>query len=320
MQNEFMAWFGLTVPILQAPIGGAATPELVAAVGHAGALGSLALTWTAPEAAAAQITALNATGLPYFVNFVLRFGTAAPRAALKHRPPCLSLSWGIDPETIAMARALGIRVGVQVGSAAGAMAAIAAGADFVIAQGMEAGGHVQSTTSLASLLPAVLAVAGPVPVVAAGGIARAEEIVACLKQGAQAVMIGTRFLATPESLAHDCYKQALLAAGAGDTSFTLCFDLTWPFALHRVLRNGTLEAWEAAGQPAPPDRPGEGDLLFRQGGNPVLRYSDEPPNRDAVGDVLAGCLYAGQGVQHITSVEPAAALVARLWAETQKLL
>ncbi len=320
MQNDFMRWFGLTVPILQAPIGGAATPELVAAVGRAGALGSLALTWTPAEEAAGHITALNATGLPYFVNYVLRFGTAAPRAALQHRPPCITLSWGIDAETIALAKAQGIWVGVQVGSAQGAVAAIAAGADFVIAQGMEAGGHVQSTTPLATLLPAVLAVAGRTPVVVAGGIARAEEIAACLKQGAQAVMMGTRFLATPESLAHDSYKQALLAAGAGDTSFTLCFDLTWPFALHRVLRNSTVEAWEAAGQPAPPDRPGEGDLLFRQGGNPVLRYSDDPPHRDALGDALAGCLYAGQGVQHIDRLEPAGALVARLWAETQSLL
>ncbi len=319
MQNDLMRWFGLSVPILQAPIGSTGTPELATAVGSAGAMGSLALTWTTQEEAAQQILALNAMGLAYLVNFVLRFGTAAPRAAVLHRPPCLTLSWGCDSETIAIAKAQGTKVGVQVGSADGATAAIAAGADFVIAQGMEAGGHVQSTTPLGTLLPAVLATAGPVPVVAAGGIARAEEIAACLKQGAHAVMMGTRFVATRESHAHDAYKQALAMSGR-DTSLTICFDLTWPFALHRVLRNSTLEAWEAAGHPAAPHRPGEGDVLFHQHGNPVLRYSDEQPNRGASGDVPAGCLYAGTGVQHIDKVEPAAELVARLWAETQRLL
>ena len=320
MQNDLMQWFGLTVPILQAPIGGVATPELVEAVGRAGAMGSLALTWTPLDTAADQIARLNATGLPYFVNFVLRFGTTVPRAALKHRPPCLTFSWGCDAQTIALAHDQGIRVGVQVGSAAGAAAAIAAGADFVIAQGMEAGGHVQSTTPLASLLPAVLATAGQVPVVAAGGIARAADIATCLKQGAQAVMMGTRFVATDESIAHDVYKQALVAAAVDDTSFTLCFDLTWPFALHRVLRNATLEAWEAAGHPAPPFRPGEGEVLFHQNGQPVLRYSDEPPYVGASGEVGDGCLYAGTGVSHIAQVEPAEAMVRRLWAETQSLL
>ena len=320
MQNDLMQWFGLTVPILQAPIGGAAPPELVEAVGRAGAMGSLALTWTPLDTAADQIARLNATGLPWFVNFVLRFGTSMPRAALQHRPPCITFSWGFDAETIAMAHAQGIRVGVQVGSAAGAAAAIAAGADFVIAQGMEAGGHVQSTTPLAQLLPAVLAIAGSVPVVAAGGIAGAAEIAACLKQGAQAVMMGTRFVATEESSAHPDYKQALVSADAKDTSFTLCFDLTWPFALHRVLRNATLEAWEAAGHPAPPHRPGEGEVLFHQNGQPVLRYSDEPPYVGASGEVGDGCLYAGTGVGFIDRIESAGALVKRLWAETQSLL
>ena len=315
-----MRMFGLTVPILQAPIGGAAPPELVQAVSHAGAMGSLALTWTPFTEAADQIATLNATGLPYFTNFVLRFGTSGPRAALRHRPPCITLSWGCDAETIALAHELGIRVGVQVGSAAGAAAAIAAGADFVIAQGMEAGGHVQSTTPLARLLPAVLATAGQVPVVAAGGIASAGQIAACLKQGAQAVMMGTRFVATRESSAHPDYKQALVAAGSDDTSFTLCFDLTWPFALHRVLRNATLEAWEAAGHPAPPFRPGEGEVLFHQNGQPVLRYSDDTPHASAAGDVQGGSLYAGTGVGFIDKVEPAGAVVARLWAETLPLL
>lgn len=320
MQTDLMQWFGLTVPILQAPIGGATTPEMVEAVGRAGAMGSLALTWTALDDSAEQIARLNATGLPYFVNFVLRFGTSVPRAALMHRPPCLTLSFGVDAATIALAHAQGTKVGVQVGSAAGAVAAIAAGADFVIAQGMEAGGHVQSTTPLATLLPAVLAVAGAVPVVATGGIACARDIATCLQRGAQAVMMGTRFVATAESVAHADYKQALVAAAADETSFTLCFDLTWPFALHRVLRNATLEAWEAAGHPAPPHRPGEGEVLFHQNGQPVLRYSDETPHASASGAVGEGCLYAGTGVGHIDRVEPAGALVTRLWEETRRLL
>jgi hypothetical protein len=90
--------------------------------------------------------------------------------------------------------------------------------------------------------------------------------------------------------------------------------------MHGVLRNSTLEAWEAAGSPAAPNRPGEGDVIGHHGDVPIIRYSDTNPFAHATGDVLAACLYAGAGAPHIHSIEPAGALVSRLWAETRALI
>ena len=320
MNSLFMNWFGLTVPILQAPIAGAATVELATAVGRAGALGSLALSWPEAQAGLRDATELKTRKIPFFTNFVLRFPNEALPLIIALGVPAVTFSWGVDEALVARVKASGAKVGVQVGSKAGAQTALKAGADFIIVQGMEAGGHVQSSTPLQKLLAGVVAIAGAVPVIAAGGIADARGAAAAMRQGAQGVMMGTRFLATQESGAHELYKQALVKATAGDTSLTNCFDIGWPYAMHRVLRNSTFEMWEAAGSPAAPNRPGEGDVVASSGPTQLLRYFDSSPPQDATGDVLAACLYAGTGVDHINAVEPAGALVTRLWTETQKLL
>ena len=319
-QRAFMDWFGLSVPILQAPIGGCATVELVRAVGQAGALGSLACTWTPEADLERQLGALKPAHVPYFLNYVLRFGRGTLDAALRHRPPAVTFSWGISAELIDAVKSAGARAGVQVASVAGARAAIAAGADFVIVQGLEAGGHVQSSMPLKPLLAGALAVSGAVPVVAAGGLACGADIAEVLRQGAAAVMMGTRFVATREADAHADYKQALIAAKSSDTAWTNCFDIDWPYAMHRVLRNSTLDMWEAAGCPAAPNRPGEGDVVARHGSAAVRRYSDTSPAVNATGDTLAACLYAGTGVDHISDAPPAAEVVNRLWADTRRHL
>ena len=90
--------------------------------------------------------------------------------------------------------------------------------------------------------------------------------------------------------------------------------------MHGVLRNSTLEMWEAAGSPAPPHRPGEGDIIGYHGDRPIIRYSDTPPYASATGDVLAACLYAGASVEYIDSVASAAEVVNRLWTGTQVLM
>lgn len=318
--NSFMEGFGLRIPILQAPISSVASLELVKAVGLAGGIGSLGLTEVPLDQCQQKIATLNALSLPYFVNFVLRFGTEAIREVAAMRPPCITLSFGLDPGLLADIRQTGVKVGVMIGSADGASAAVAMGADFLIAQGIEAGGHVQSSRPLAELLAEVIARAGQVPVVAAGGIATGRDIATALATGAQAVMLGTRYVATEESMAHAQYKRALVAAGSDDTVYTNCFDIGWPYAMHRVLRNETFRKWEAAGCPMAPDRPGEGDMIAQGSGAPILRYSDTPPLRDAVGTVLEACLYAGTGVDGIDRVEPAGALTKRLWAEARQLM
>ncbi len=315
-----MDMFDLAAPIVQAPIGSLANVALATAVGRSGGLGSLAMTWTERGEGMALASRMKAANVPFFFNFVLRFGTEKLPWYYGSGLPAVTLSWGIDQEILGRFKAVGTRVGVQVASAAGARAALASGAEFLIAQGVEAGGHVQSSTPLDRLLKDVVAIAGTVPVVAAGGISTAQDIARVMKAGAQAVMMGTRFVASAESSAHDLYKQALVKAELEDQAYTHCFDIDWPYAMHGVIRNSTFQAWEAAGHPVAPHRPGEGDIVIHQGGKALVRYCDTPPAADAEGDILAACLYAGTSVHGISSVRPAADIVQSLWAETQYLL
>jgi nitronate monooxygenase len=133
-------------------------------------------------------------------------------------------------------------------------------------------------------------------------------------------MMGTRFVAATESGAHDAYKAALVAAGPDDQAYTNCYDIGWPYAMHGVLRNSTFNAWEAAGCPAAPHRPGEDEIVFRCGTEELPHYSDTPPSVGSQGELLAACLYAGKGVGHIESVLPAADIVTSLWRDALKLL
>lgn len=320
MRTPFMDMFRLEAPILQAPIGSAANVALVTAVGRGGGMGSLALTWTERDEGLAKAAELKAAGVPFFFNFALRFGIERMPWYYTSGIPAVTLSWGMERDCIAAFKSHGVRVGVQVGSPDGAVAALSQGADFIIVQGLEAGGHVQSSTPLDRLLAETLAVAGHVPVIAAGGIAAAADIVRVMKAGAQGLMMGTRFVASAESGAHEGYKAALVQAGPEDQVYTNCFDLGWPYGMHGVLRNSTFKAWEAAGCPAAPSRPGEGDIVFTTASERFPRYSDTPPPAGAEGDVLAGSLYAGKGVGHIRAVMPAADIVRSLWAEARQSL
>lgn len=319
---SFLALTGQPLPIVQAPIGSATTPALVAAVSRGGGFGGLALTWSDAEAIRAKLQAIRdlVGARRFFGNFVLHFPCDGFDAALDAGLPVVTLSWGIDAARVARAHRAGATVGIQVGSALGARRALDAGADFLIAQGVEAGGHVQSTTPRDVLLPAVLAEAGAVPVVVAGGIATGQAVARAIAAGAAGAVLGTRFVATAEAYVHDTYKAALVAASGADTVFTNCFDVGWPHAMHRVLRNDTLSDWEAAGCPPTPNRPGEDDVVFRGDDEDVPRYSDTPPMPGAVGSLMSACLYAGTGVGDIGSVEPAAEVVAQLGAELDATL
>lgn len=303
-------------PIIQAPIGSASSVELVAAVSNAGGMGSLAMTWTGPAIAGKLVAELKrlTDGL-FAVNFVLSFEPRSLKAVLDAGAPIITFSWGIDVEKIEFAKRSGALVGVQVGSPGGAVQAIEGGADFLICQGAEAGGHVQSTTSLAELLPQVLTVAEHVPVIAAGGLADSHDVRQVIDAGAAAAMLGTRFVVATESKAHPAYQQALIAAGENATSFTGCYDGGWPYSAHRVLRNYTLDRWEAAGCPQPGRRPGEGDLIARttQGWD-IPRYHVASPVCTTTGNVLELALYAGTGSARIGSILPAKEIVQRLSA------
>lgn len=301
---------GTAAGVMQAPVGGAAGPELYRAVAAAGGLAAIPASWMPEDELRGTIAGLRAaTEAPFAVNLVLHF-PQEERAAIcaAERVPVVTFSWGDAAPFVPALHAAGCRVFAQVGSVEGGRAAAAAGVDALIAQGVEAGGHVESTTALAVLV-AGLRRATALPVIAAGGIADAATAAAARAAGAAAVAAGTRFVASEEAPAHDVWKRALVAAGADDTALTGVFDVGWPDAPHRVLRNSTFAAWEAAGSPPPGARPGEGDVLGSYRGEPVPRYSVESPGPDVEGDLEALCLYAGQGVELIDAVLPAAAIV-----------
>ena len=312
----------IALPIVQAPMGGAATPELAAAVSNAGGLGSLALSWHPPEAARAAIRAVRAlTDKPFAVNLVLAFPQEERLAVcLEEQVPVISFFWGDPAPYVARCHAAGAAVLSTVASAGQARAAAAAGVDIVVAQGWEAGGHVLGEVATLPLVRAVADAVSPIPVIAAGGITDGRGLAAALALGAAGAWIGTRFLATPEAAVHPDYRARLLAAAETDTAHTRLFDVGWRDAPHRVLRNSTLEAWEAAGRPPSGARPGEGEPVASSGRGDIPRYASVTPGPDAKGEIEALSLWSGQGVAGVTAVKPAAEVVREIAATARAVL
>ncbi len=320
--NRLCELLGIEIPIIQAPTGSVAGPDLCAAVSQAGGLGSMGVTWAEPSAAAALVADVRSrTDRPFAVNFALAFEPKGLAAVLEAGAPVMTFSWG-DPALCAdVVRRAGAKLGVQAGSAEGVRRAVELVADFIICQGAEAGGHVQSSTRLDRLLQESLRIAGEIPVIAAGGLSSGADIAHVMSAGASGVMLGTRFVATIESGAHQVYKDRLLAARAEDAALTVCFDGGWPNAPHRTLRNATLERWEAAGCPQPGSRPGEGDTVgINAAGEAILRYEDTAPRVGMTGRLDEMAMYAGTGVGAINDLPRAGELVHRLWAEARQTL
>ena len=293
-------------------MGSAAGPQLVAAVSEAGGLGMLALTWQSPDEARRSIRRTRElTTRPFGANLVLDFPVGdLLTVCLEEKLPIISTFWG-DPSPvhgrIHRAGALHLHT---VGDIAEAVHAVTAGVDVVVAQGWEAGGHVRGGTTTMSLVPAVVDAVDPVPVVAAGGIADGRGVAAVLALGAQGAMLGTRFLAAAEAATHEVYRRHLIAATGADTVHTTCFDGGWPNTPHRALRNTTLQHWQAAGSPPAPLRPGEGEVVaVDASGKNHHRYEDLMPLPGMTGDLAAMALYAGQSVNLVHEVLPAARLL-----------
>lgn len=300
--------------------GPATCPELAIAVSNIGAMGALADLRSAQAARNAVTKVRSATRGYFVVNFILQLQTdpTSLQAALDAGAPIVQFSWGVPTtEMISAIRAAKAKLGMQVTSAESARVALDLGADYLVCQGTEAGGHVQATRGLYEALPIVLEEAREKPVVAAGGIGNGAGIRKALLAGASAAALGTRFVATVESNAHPDYKHAILAAYAKDTALTICFQDGWP-AMHRALRNRTFVMWDAAGCPSPGKRPGEGDVVATgSDGTKLLRYKGRMPSRGLDGAVTDCPLYAGIGVEFVKDLPAAGVLVERLWRECQ---
>jgi NAD(P)H-dependent flavin oxidoreductase YrpB (nitropropane dioxygenase family) len=310
--NKLTNLLKIRLPIIQAPMGSIAGPELASAACRAGALGMLPIWPMPPEAAAQMIGAMGSSG-SFGVNLNVAFGPDGHLdLALAQAVPVIHFFWGDAAPFVAKAKSKGALVMQTVSSGEEARRARDAGVDVLIAQGVEAGGHVRGTIGLASLVPAVVDAGSGLPVVAAGGITDGRGAAAALMLGAQGMMLGTALIVANECRAHPDYKRAVIAAHDSDTSFGTVFDLGWRDAPCRVLRNSTVKAWEDAGSPPSGKRPGDGDVVARAGGREIPRYSAEPPTGAVTGKIEAMALYAGQGVGLVHKEEPAGAIITRI--------
>jgi nitronate monooxygenase len=303
---------GIDVPIVQAPIGGASTPELVAAVSNAGGLGMLSITWREIDELPHLLNRTKSlTSRPFGVNLVLEWDPSERlEIALEASVPVISLFWGDPTPYIDRIHKAGAVVTYTVGSAAEARHAVDQGVDVVIAQGWEAGGHVWGKVATLPLIPAVVDAVPDTPVVAAGGIVDGRGLAAVLALGASGAWLGTRFVLSEESSSHDLYRQRIRTASETDTIHTELFDGGWPSSPLRALRNSTVAMWEAAGSPPPGQRPGEGEVIVHnERGQPVARYGSDCPLQGAEGEIEAMVLYAGQGVGILREVKPAGEIV-----------
>jgi NAD(P)H-dependent flavin oxidoreductase YrpB (nitropropane dioxygenase family) len=311
---------GIESPVVQAGMGGGiARHDLAAAVSEAGGLGTLG--FLAPDLLRRELAAARRlTGKPIAVNLLLPFARRE-HFEVAADADALFTFWGRPRR-----RTPGLWVH-QCGSVEEARAAQAAGADAVIAQGVEAGGHVRGTVPALELLEDVRRALGPAyPVLVAGGMADAADVRAALEAGAAAAVLGTRFLMTDESRAHRAYKERLMESR--ETVLTELFGAGWPGAPHRVIWNEAAER-QLKGDHRGPARvrllhraisPALARLpLGRQASLARLQRPDRPPfaplppTDDGPRNLLdAGALYAGESVARIYDVRPAAEVVRSL--------
>lgn len=318
---SFLEQIGVEYPVVQAGMGGGlATHALAAAASEAGGLGQIGIL--DPQTLRAELArARELTRRPLAINLIVPFATRehwrtadAADAVVTH--------WDSRPRR--RTRAPWIHT---VGSPEEARAAARAGADAVIAQGREAGGHVRGTEPALTLLERVRAVLPEnFPVLLAGGIAAADDVRAALDAGAVAAVAGTAFLATDESSAHPGYKRRLVEGEA--TLLTELFGMGWPHAPHRVLPNAATERWIRGDERGPTSLRGLHAVLSPAARLVPVRAQLRLANRPRSGPLDLSPvaptaemdeatldthpLYAGETVARVREIRPAARVVADL--------
>lgn len=302
---------GISHPICQAGMATYTSPALVAAVSNAGGLGVHGALGRPLDALREILRATRdlVGDRPFGVNHVVpRLDEAAFALCLAERVPVLSFSWGDPGPWARRAREAGAVVVCQVTTHAAVPAMLVAGADVLIAQGTEAGGH-SGFEPLAALLPAVVDAAAGVPVLAAGGIVDGRGLAAALALGAAGGWLGTRFLATPEAPVSAAWKAAIVAAGPGATVHTGAFDLLWgqdwPGGRVRAIGNQFTAAWA-------------GQEVALAGRLPEVREVVWHAEREDDPDLIA--LMAGTGAGAIRDLRPAGDLVREIAGEAEAVI
>ncbi|MGH9134178.1 MAG: NAD(P)H-dependent flavin oxidoreductase [Ilumatobacteraceae bacterium] len=303
--NRFVELVGCRLPLQQAGMSGAATATLAAAVSNAGALGMIGVGRQQRSVVEVYLDELERSAHGVVgctcISHLVRDDVVE---LVAERLPIVEFFWDWpDASRIPT----GVTCGWQIGAVDEARAAVDAGCHYVIAQGVEAGGHVRGQVPLAELVPAVRA-AVDVPVVAAGGIGTAEDVRMAIARGADAVRVGTRFVATVESYANPAYIDALVGAEPDDTVLTEAFGVGWQGASHRVLKSAIASAEAWSGDDV-------GSITMADGTHlPMPRWGVSTPTRDTTGEIAAMALYAGRSVGAVHAVLTAADVVAELAA------
>src|SRR6201985_2239129 len=249
--------YGLRVPFINAGMALMATAPLVRAVCQAGGMGMLGAAAMPPNVLQAEIREIKAVNPACFgVDIIPRFSAIEHiDVCVAEKVPVVVFVWDDPPEEwLSRLRAAGTHIWFQIGSVEEARASVRRGAQALIVQGSEAGGHNRAVAASFSLLPAVIDAMPSVPVIASGGIADGRTVAAALALGADAVWVGTRLLASFKANAHPQYKDRVVAGGVGDTAPPLFFRPRFPVGAPRAVRHRLVREWERRDDP-PPDNP-----------------------------------------------------------------
>jgi nitronate monooxygenase len=312
LSTAFTNLFDIEHPIALAPMGGSAGGALAAAVSRGGGLGLLGAGGGDQEWLAHELPIVaEGTGKPWgigFLTWAIDVGTV--ERALEHRPRAVMLSFGDPSPFVECIRRAGTALIIQVTGAEEARQAVDLGADVIVAQGTEGGGHgARHGRSTLPFVPVVVDLAAPVPVLAAGGIADGRGVAAALALGAAGALIGTRFQATAEALVDPSIARAIVEGRGQDTERSSVLDIArgsrWPSAYTaRTLGNEFLDQWHGR----------EAELAGDSRAREAYRAAV------ARGDLSPLPVWAGEGIDLITDLPPAADLVGILAVQAEDAL
>jgi nitronate monooxygenase len=309
---------GITHPIILAPMGGVAGGRLAAAVSQAGGFGMIGGGYGNPKAGYGGKAWMDGEfraagnariGVGYITWSLAQFPELFDQA-LEHAPKVFGLAFGDETLFAPRIKAAGVMLLCQVQDLDGAKRALDSGADIIVAQGTEAGGHGKSGRTTMTLTPAIFDIAGNVPVVAAGGLSDGRGLAAALMLGASGILVGTRFWATPEALGSDTAKRLLTTARSDDTMRTRVFDivreLDWPEGYSgRAIANDFSRQWHGR------ERELEQNLARETGDYWAAAKA---------GDTSKAVVFAGEGLDLIHDIKPAGEIVHAIAEEAEGLL
>ncbi len=304
--------FGLQYPIVSAPMAQVSGGRLAAAVSEAGGLGLVGGGYGDPDWLREELSLVREeVERPWGIGLITWSAThETVELALTHEPHTFLFSFGDPGPYVPAIREAGCRLICQVQDVEGALEAKAVGADFIVAQGTEAGGHGAEHASTLPLVPAVVDAVSPTPVLAAGGIADGRGLAAALMLGAQGVLVGTRFYTSIEALGHEQAKERIVSARGDETKRTRVFDVVrgveWPEGYTgRALRNRFLERWDGREEEL-------AGALDTEG--PAFREAMREGNTDTA------VVWCGEAADLISDVATAAELMQRIGAEAEACL